>query len=235
MKEFGKRILLVEDDKNLGFVVKDFLELSGYEVVLKENGLEGLNAFRETAFDLCIFDILLPVKDGFILAAEIRQQDPVVPIMFFTSKSLTEDKIRAFKIGCDDYITKPFSIDEFLKRIQALMPEVSPKALGSGTECFTIGRYVFHYDNHILRYEDQQIVLSRKECELLRLLCSKQNQLVKRETALIRVWGENTHSNSRSMDVFIAKLRKRFQHDPSVAITNMHGIGFMLETGLKNP
>lgn len=122
MKENSKRILLVEDDKNLGFIVKDFLELSGYDVVLKENGLEGLNAFGEKEFDLCIFDILLPIKDGFVLAAEIRHQDPVVPIMFFTSKSLAEDKIRAFKIGCDDYITKPFSIDEFLNRIQMLIP-----------------------------------------------------------------------------------------------------------------
>lgn len=233
MKENGKRILLVEDDKNLGFVVKDFLELSGYEVVLKENGLEGLNAFGETEFDLCIFDILLPIKDGFVLAAEIRAQDPVVPIMFFTSKSLTQDKIRAFKIGCDDYITKPFSIEEFLKRIQTLMPQEPGESLGPKPEQYAIGRYVFHYDNHILMFENQQMILSKKECELLRLLSSRQNQLVKREEALTRVWGESTYANGRSMDVFITKLRKRLQDDPTVGIINMHGVGFMLETGLK--
>ncbi|MFO7978106.1 MAG: response regulator transcription factor [Bacteroidales bacterium] len=234
MKELGKRVLLVEEDKNLAFAVKDFLELAGYEVILKESGMEGLKAFGETNFDLCIFDILLPVKEGLVPAAGIRQQDPAIPIMFFTSQGLTESKIIAFKTNDDEHITSPFSIEEFLMRMKRLMPEIEPQPTGTFPECYAIGRYVFYYDNHILKFEDQQTILSKKECELLRLLGARQNQLVKREEALISIWGENSHSNSRSMDVFLTKLRKRFHNDPSVTITNMHGVGFMLETGAKS-
>lgn len=235
MNDLGKRILLVEDNKPLASFLKDFLESAGYEVILKESAIEGLMAFQEIAFDLCILDLLLPAKEGLSPAAGIRQQDSMMPILFFSSRNLTAEKIQAFKTDSDDNEAMPFGVNEFLMRIKGLLPEINPSIPDAPAECYTIGRYVFQYNNHILQLGNQQTVLSLKESQLLRLLGSRQNQLVKREEALTSIWGENTHSNSRSMDVFLTRLRKRFSNDPSVAITNMHGVGFVLQTGLKKP
>ncbi len=229
----AKKILIVEDDKNLGFVVKDFLELSGYSIELKGNGVEGLRAFKSGIYDLCLLDIMLPLKDGFTLAAEIRELDPHIPIIFFTSKNLTQDKIKGFRIGGDDYITKPFSIEELLARIEAVLRRAKTTQPNETTvKKFQLGQYVFNYESSTLMHQDNEIRLSAKENELLRLLCEYKNRVVKREYALNAVWGENNYFMGRSMDVYIAKLRKHLQNDPNVLITNVHGVGFSLQTDL---
>lgn len=233
MKERGKRILLVEEDKNLGQVIKNYLAQGGYEVTLKDNGLEGLKDFMEKKFDLCLFNILLPSGNDLMLADEVRQQDPFVPVMFFSSTSMTPCNIGSFSNPEDEKAKQCFTTEEVLMRLQTLLPEVSTETRKRRPEQYAIGRYHFQYDNHLLRLGSKQIILSKKECELLRLLCARKNQLVKRDEALTLIWGENTHANGRSMDVFISKLRKHLQNDPTISITNMHGIGFMLETTLK--
>ncbi len=225
-----RNILLVEDDKNLGYVVKDFLELSGYEVQLEENGEKGWEAFAAGNFHMCILDIMLPLKDGFTLAEDIRRTDPHVPIIFFTSKNLTEDKIKGLRLGGDDYITKPFSIDELLARIEALFRRVDGWSSRPQQTQFQIGRYTFDFTNSSLVLDGVETSLSRKENELLRMLCEHKDQVLKREKALKQIWGENDYFLGRSMDVYIAKLRKKLKKDPSISITNLHGIGFKLKS-----
>lgn len=231
MEKPARKILLVEDDKNLGFIVKDFLELSGFRIDLKENGVEGLKAFNSGLYDLCLLDIMLPLKDGFTLAAEIREKDPHIPIIFFTSKNLTQDKIKGFRIGGDDYITKPFSIEELLARIEAVLRrvQIQPTAEG-GSKKHQLGRFVFDHDNSTICFNGEVTRLSAKENDLLKLLWDNKNRVVKREYALTNVWGENNYFLGRSMDVYIAKLRKHLQADQSIAITNLHGVGFSLQT-----
>lgn len=228
MKRTKCRILLVEDDRNLGYVVKDFLELSGYEVVHVEDGESGLKTFREGAFDLCLLDIMLPHKDGFTLAADIRKTDSLVPIVFLTSKTMTEDKLKGFKLGADDYISKPFSTEELVLRIEAILKRVDISGGESGDACMQIGRFHFHYPEKTLRLEEKHISLTNKQAELLRLLYLNRNKLLKRETALKTIWGEDDYFMGRSMDVHIAKLRKLLKDDPRISITNIHGAGFKL-------
>ena len=229
MKKTKNRILLVEDDRNLGFIVKDFLELSGYEVVHVEDGERGLQAFKEDSFDLCLLDIMLPHKDGFTLAADIRKLDSLVPIVFLTSKTMTEDKLKGFKLGADDYISKPFSTEELVLRIEAILKRVDMSGFDSETKLFNIGRYQFNYPEKMLMLGDKEISLTNKQAELLRLLYLNRNKLLKRETALKAIWGEDDYFMGRSMDVHIAKLRKLLKEDPEISITNIHGAGFKLE------
>lgn len=226
------RILLVEDDPNLSLVLQDYLEMLGYDIVLCNDGVEGIKAFKRKNFELCIFDIMMPKKDGFSLAEEIRLIDQKIPIMFLTAKALKEDKIKGFHLGCDDYITKPFSTEELSLRIKAILKRCMIQADNSsdeGESTFTIGAFIFDFENMLLKSKDIEQNLTRKEAGLLKLLCLHKNRLLSREVALKTIWGENDYFIGRSMDVFIAKLRKYLKSDPNIQITNIHGIGFKLE------
>ena len=222
-------ILLVEDDTNLGYVVKDFLELSGYRVDLKENGVEGLMAFESETYDMCILDVMMPLKDGFTLAREIREKNSMIPIVFLTSKSLTEDKLKGFRAGCDDYITKPFSTEELLSRIEVILKWAALSGIGTGSGIMQIGKYAFDYNSKTISNGENVQKLSNKESELLRLLYLNRNRLLRRDVALKTIWGEDDYFLGRSMDVYIAKLRKLLRDDPGVSISNIHGSGFCLE------
>ncbi len=229
MKKIKGSILLVEDDRNLGYIVKDFLEMSGYTVVLAEDGVSGLEAFKERNIDLCLLDIMLPNKDGFSLSEDIRKLDSLVPIIFITSKTMTKDKLKGFKHGADDYITKPFSTEELVMRMEAILKRVDIAGIDSSHNLFTIGKYVFDYSEKKLILGEKETPLTNKQAELLRLLYLNKNKLLKRETALKTIWGEDDYFMGRSMDVHIAKLRKLLKEDPNIAISNVHGVGFKLE------
>jgi DNA-binding response OmpR family regulator len=225
------KLLLVEDDKNLGFVIKDFLEISGFQVDLKENGVEGYEAFQKNTYELLLLDVMMPLKDGFTLAEEIRKRNNDIPIIFLTAKALTEDKIRGLKIGADDYITKPFSTEELKLRIEAILKRTKFTLLAqpSGNK-FEFGQFTFDPSTHILTGPNGERKLTNKESELLYLLVLNKNQVLRREIALKTIWGENDYFMGRSMDVYITKLRKILRPDPSIVINNIHNIGFRLET-----
>jgi len=230
MTSIKPRILLVEDDPNLSLVLQDYLEMLNYEITLCRNGKEGLQTFQNGKFNLCILDIMMPVMDGFTLAEEIKKINENIPIVFLTAKSLKEDRIRGFRLGCDDYIMKPFSTEELSLRIQAILKRCMAQASAREEEPFyQIGRYVFDHKNMILRLDEEERVLTRKENALLKLLYENRNHLLTREIALKSVWGNDDYFIGRSMDVFIAKLRKYLKDDPSIYITNVHGTGFKLE------
>jgi DNA-binding response OmpR family regulator len=222
------RILLVEDDTNLGFVIADQLKSEGYQVVLCTNGQDGHIRFTEEEFHLCLFDVMLPKKDGFTLAKEIRKINATIPILFLTAKSMTEDKVAGFNAGGDDYLTKPFSFDELSVRVKALLKRVNiiePTA----SKIITLGSYAFDTENYNLTHADFTKTLTKKEAMVLKMLCSFQNSVVPRETILHAVWGQDDYFAGRSMDVFITKLRKYLAHDNRISIANIHGIGFKLE------
>jgi DNA-binding response OmpR family regulator len=223
-------ILLVEDDKNLGVVLTDFLGMSGYQVEHAENGVTGLEVFRNGKFDLCILDVMMPLKDGFTLAKEIRDLDENIPVIFLTAKTFKEDKIHGFKIGADDYITKPFSTEELSLRIEVILKRTRMSMLSNDQPViFKVGAYSFDYSNQMLTGPDTERRLTKKEAEVLRLLCINKNKILRREIALRMIWGEDDYFMGRSMDVYITKLRKLLAHDPRVNITNIHRTGFMLE------
>lgn len=226
-----KKILLVEDDPNLGMLLQDYLQLKGkYDVQLARDGDEGLALFQKDNFDLCILDVMMPKKDGFSLGKDIRKKDPMIPIIFATAKAMIEDKSEAFTLGGDDYITKPFRIEELLLRINALLKRVANQnnAGAENPDKFEIGKYHFDYTLQSIRHEDAVQKLSTKEAELLRLLCLKKNQVLTREEALLSIWHDDNYFNGRSMDVFLSKLRKYLKDDPSVEILNVHGKGYKL-------
>lgn len=228
------KILLVEDDLNLGQILNEYLGLKGYETKLCRDGEEGLATFKKEAFDLCLFDVMLPKKDGFSMAKEIRREDSVTPIIFLTAKTMKEDTIEGFKIGGDDYITKPFSMEELLLRIRAILKrtaENSPQI--SDQKEFEFGKFKFDYDKQLLYLEGVTTKLTSKESELLRLLCLHMNQPLDRSTALKIIWRDDSYFNARSMDVYIAKLRKHLRPDPEVQIMTLHGSGFKLITDAK--
>lgn len=225
-------ILLVEDDTNLSMILQDYLEMMGFSCTLGQDGNEGLKLFVKKNFDLCILDVMMPKMDGFALAGEIRKRDATVPIIFLTAKSLKEDRIKGFQQGCDDYITKPFSTEELNMRIRAILRRCNRSNLLDGedmAECYDIGMYTFDVPNMSLAANGKIQSLTRKEVALLRLLCAYRNRLLPREMALNIVWGDADYFAGRSMDVFIAKLRKYLKDDPSVSIINVHGAGFRLE------
>ncbi|WP_316746516.1 response regulator transcription factor [Pedobacter gandavensis] len=227
-----KRILLVEDDPNLGLLLQDYLQLKGkFEVVLCVDGEEGIKAFSKQDFDLCILDVMMPKKDGFTLGKEIRKINQQVPIIFATAKAMIEDKASAYDLGGDDYITKPFRIEELLLRINALLKRVSTKEAVEQAPVetqFQIGDYTFDYTTQLIHYKGQQQKLSTKEAELLQLLCLKKNAVLTREEALLSIWHDDNYFNGRSMDVFLSKLRKYLREDPKVEILNVHGKGYKL-------
>lgn len=224
------KILLVEDDENLGFVTKDNLEMEGFEVVWAKDGLAGFDDFCKADFDLCLLDVMLPKQDGFELGKAIRKVNDSIPLIYLTAKSLDPDKIQGFKIGADDYITKPFNFDLLVLRIQALLKRFFSTQTNKHLQkdVFELGSLVFDYKNQSLVGNGLEQHLTKKEAEMLRLLCLNQNELLTRELALKVIWGENDYFKGRSMDVFITKLRKYLKADPSLGITNVHGSGFKL-------
>ncbi len=227
-----KKILLVEDDPNLGLLLQDYLQLKGkFDVVLCTDGEEGLKAFTKHNFDLCILDVMMPKKDGFTLGKDIRKVNERVPIIFATAKAMMEDKASAYDLGGDDYITKPFRIEELLLRINALLKRVSTKenTINEPVQTqFEIGNYTFDYTTQLIHFNGQQQKLSTKEAELLQLLCLKKNTVLTREEALLSIWHDDNYFNGRSMDVFLSKLRKYLREDPKVEILNVHGKGYKL-------
>ncbi len=223
------KILLVEDDPNLGYILQENLELQGFAVNLCSDGEEGKTAFFQDSFDLCLIDVMLPKKDGFTLAREIRKINQAIPVIFLTAKSLKEDRIEGFKIGGDDYITKPFSMEELVLRIQAVLKRSKgfEKSVVENN-IFLIGYYEFDHDRQLLKIKGRQQKLTHKEAEILKLLCQNKNTLLERDTALNLIWGDNSFFNARSMDVYITKLRKYLKDDNRVEIMNVHGKGFKM-------
>lgn len=222
-------ILLVEDDMNLGFVIQDSLKMNGYKVHLCSDGKMGLKQFNEGEYDLCILDVMLPHKDGFTLAEDIRKINKSVPIVFLTAKSMTEDKIKGFKSGGDDYITKPFSTEEFLLRVEAILKRSGKSEEKKSNSNYIIGTYEFESENYLLKRNGSEQKLTKKEAEVLKLLCQHKGNVLPRELVLNMVWGDDTYFNGRSLDVFITKLRKYLKDDEAIKITNVHGVGFKLE------
>lgn len=218
-------LLYVEDDASLGFVTRDNLELQGYEVTHIEDGKTAVEVIGNQQFDLCILDVMLPEVDGFTIAEEIRKYDTQVPIIFLTAKSLKEDKIKGLKLGADDYITKPFSIEELILKIEVFLRRraiVAP----STAKNFRLGSYEFDYENLELKNGDVAKTLTQREADLLKLFLEQPNQVIKRSFILTKLWGEDDYFLGRSLDVFISRLRKYLKQDESLKIENIHGVGF---------
>lgn len=223
------KILLLEDDANLGFILQEHLELEKYSITLCTNGDDGLKAFRSCAYDLCLVDVMMPKKDGFAFAREVRKTDQRTPLIFLTAKSLKEDRIEGFKIGCDDYVTKPFSMEELMLRVRAVLKRSKPAAEPeSAVGPVPIGKYVFNRELQTLQFKDEKKKLTSREADLLALLCTHMNNVLERDEALRSLWGSDSFFNGRSMDVFISRLRKYLQRDKNVEILNVHGKGFKL-------
>ena len=222
------KILLCKDDSNLGLVLKNFLELNDYEVTLERDGRLGLGAFQREKFDLCLLDVMMPNVDGFTLAEEIRDIDPDVPLFFLSAKTLKEDILQGYRLGADDYITKPFDSDVLMHKIKAIIKRNEEDHKVTDNLEFELGAYHFNPKLRELKIKDATQVLSPKENELLKMLAEYKNDLLTREKALKKIWGSDTYFNGRSMDVYIAKLRKYLKEDSTIEIVNIHGNGFRL-------
>jgi DNA-binding response OmpR family regulator len=223
------RILLVEDDVNLGFLLVDFLESDGFEVKLYKDGESGYKGFQISPFNLCIIDLMLPRMDGFTLAGKIKETDPEIPIIILSARSMKEDKIKGFRIGIDDYITKPFDEEELLYRVKAILSRTRQSNSPNKKSVVTIGKYEFDASNQLLTYNNKPQRLTTKESQILGLLCNPVNNLVKREEIMIAVWGDSDYYTGRSLDVFISKLRSYLKNDLSVKITTIPTVGCLLE------
>ena len=230
----NNRILLVEDDQNFGDVLRSYLEMHDYDVTLATDGLQGLESFKKGEFDLCILDVMMPKKDGFTLAREIRERDTETPIIFLTAKTMKDDVLQGFKIGADDYISKPFYSEELLYRIQAILKRSQQKAdPREEIKEFSIGKFHFNFPLRVLTYdpngtEESKEKLSPKEAQLLRMFAMYMNDILPRSEALTKIWGEDNYFTARSMDVFVTKLRKYLKQDENIEIVNIHGNGFQL-------
>ncbi|MFD2572333.1 response regulator transcription factor [Spirosoma soli] len=227
------KILLVEDDPNLGQLVQEYLSMKGYATDRATDGNQGLQQFMANQYDLCIFDVMMPKKDGFTLAKEVRMAGRDIPIIFLTAKSMQEDTIQGFKVGADDYITKPFSMEELLLRIQAILRRYQRSGDTPEPTTYQIGSFAFDYPHQLLTHQNdngeaQSQKLTSKESELLKLLAQNLNQPVSRSFALKMVWGDDSYFNARSMDVYVTKLRKYLKEDAAVQLVNVHGEGFKL-------
>ena len=221
------RILLCEDDENLGMLLREYLQAKGYVADLCPDGEAGYRAFLKTKYDICVFDVMMPKKDGFTLAQEVRSANGEVPIIFLTAKTLKEDILEGFKIGADDYITKPFSMEELTLRIEAILRRVRGKK-NKETTTYKIGKFTFDTQKQILSINGENVKLTTKESELLNLLCSHANDVLNRDFALKTIWIDDNYFNARSMDVYITKLRKHLKDDPAIEIINIHGKGYKL-------
>lgn len=222
------KILYVEDDAFLSYVTKDNLELKGYDITLCEDGKSAMESFSNTAFDLCILDVMLPEMDGFAVARAIRQKDEHIPILFLSAKSMKEDRIEGLTIGGDDYITKPFSIEELALKIEIFLKRKKVVNAKSNKGEYIVGEYIFNSLNMELSHKQGNRRLTSREAELLKLFMLNQNKVIKKEDILMEVWGNDSYFNSRSLDVFISKLRKYLNFDAHIQINNIHGIGFIM-------
>ena len=223
------KILLCEDDENLGMLLREYLQAKGFTTELCADGELGYKAFLKTKFDICVLDVMMPKKDGFTLAKEIRNSNQDIPIIFLTAKTLKEDILEGFKIGADDYITKPFSMEELVFRIEAIIRRTKGKKNKEST-VYRIGQFTFDTQKQLLCLGDDQRKLTTKENELLALLCSHANEILQRDFALKTIWIDDNYFNARSMDVYITKLRKHLKDDPQIEIINIHGKGYKLIT-----
>ena len=223
------KILLVEDDLNLGLIISDHLKSDGYAVSLCNNGVEAMQRFNEDKFHLCIFDVMLPRKDGFTLTRDIRKTNSEIPILFLSARGMTEDKVEGFNAGGDDYLSKPFSIEELQLRIKALLKRVNIKVDEKEQTNYLLGIFVFDTENQTIVSNYQVKTLTKKEVQILKILFKYKNQVVSREVILNAVWGQNDYFIGRSLDVFITKLRKYLREDPKILISNIHGVGFKFE------
>ena len=230
----GKNILLAEDDQTLNFIVRDNLEEAGFHVTATGSGTKACVAFQNDTFDLCLLDVMLPDLDGFTVAKKIREENQQIPILFLTAKSLTEDKIKGFSSGGDDYITKPFSMEELLMRISVFLKRSQLNLSGPNqTDNYKIGHFLFFYSNLSLQSPELKRTLTFKEAELLKYFCSRPNEVLSRSEILRNVWGSDDYYLGRSLDVFISRLRKYLRSDSSIKIINLHGIGFRLNASIE--
>lgn len=221
------KVLLVEDDPNLGQILKEYLDLKGFQTTLARDGEEGLERFKVGQYVLCILDVMMPKKDGFELASELKNIDGNIPVIFLTAKAMKEDAIKGLTLGADDYITKPFSMEELLLRIKAILKRTNqqPPELAEEVQ---LGNYTFHPDKRELAHNGSSRNLTTKENELLKMFVSHKNQVLTRKAALQHIWGDDSYFNARSMDVYVAKLRKYLNQDDSLQILTIHGEGFKL-------
>lgn len=223
------KILLAEDDENLGSLLREYLNAKNYVTQLYPDGVQALEAFKKEDFDLCIIDIMMPKMDGFTLAREVRKFNSNTPFIFLTAKTMQEDVIEGFSLGADDYITKPFSMEELLYRIKAILRRTSPEEESEkNRDLYDIGKYKFDANKQLLSIDGKSRKLTTKESELLKLLCNNKNQMLDRNYALRSIWEDDSYFNARSMDVYITKLRKYLKEDPSIQILNVHGKGYKL-------
>jgi two-component system, OmpR family, response regulator len=221
-------VLLVEDDINLGTLLCEFLSVKGFIVDQAFNGAEGFELFSKNKYDICLIDVMMPKMDGFTLARKIRVIDKETPFLFLTAKSMLDDKIEGFKLGADDYVTKPFSMEELILRVNAIIKRTKKTEDEENHSTFGIGKYTFNYEKRILMLKDQEQKLTQKECELLNLLCINKNKVLERSEALTRIWKDDNYFTSRSMDVYITKLRGYLKQDESIELVNIHGTGYKL-------
>lgn len=230
METEKKKILLVEDDPNFGIVLKDYLNMNDFEVVLAKNGMEGFEKYKKDHYDVCILDVMMPYKDGFTLAKEIREKNESIPIIFLTAKTMKDDVLKGYKAGADDYLNKPFDSEVLLLKLKAMLQRKAYSALADSTQFeFQIGNFHLNAKLRFLTYKKEDPVkLSPKENALLKLLILHENDLMPRELALTKIWKDDNYFTSRSMDVYIAKLRKHLKRDALVEILNIHGEGFRL-------
>jgi DNA-binding response OmpR family regulator len=223
----NRNIFLVEDDENFGSVLKSYLEMNDFNVSWTKDGAKAIHNFVLQKYDICILDIMLPNLDGFSIAKKIKELNPEIPTIFLTAKTLKEDILEGFKIGADDYITKPFDSEVLLYKIKAIIKR--SQTTEKENTSFTIGKYIFDSELRILSFNDDSVKLSPKESELLKMLCIHENKILEREKALSKIWGEDGYFTTRSMDVYITKLRKYLRNDSSIEIENIHGSGFILK------
>ncbi|HKI90205.1 MAG TPA: response regulator transcription factor [Draconibacterium sp.] len=222
------KLLLAEDDENLGLLLKEYLVAKGYDADLYPDGEAAYKGFMKEHYDICILDIMMPKKDGFTLAKDIRIVNADIPVIFLTAKNLKEDVLEGFKTGADDYITKPFSMEELILRIEAILRRTAQESLSNAQQIFTLGRYTFDTRKQTLTEGEEMVKLTTKESDLLKLLCQNANKVLERNYALKSIWIDDNYFNARSMDVYITKLRKHLKDEPTVEIINVHGKGYKL-------
>lgn len=222
------KLLLAEDDENLGLLLKEYLVAKGYDANLYPDGEAAYKGFMREHYDICILDIMMPKKDGFTLAKDIRIVNPDIPVIFLTAKNMKDDVLEGFKLGADDYITKPFSMEELIMRIEAILRRTSQESLSNSQPVFTLGKYTFDTRKQTLTEGEEVVKLTTKESDLLKLLCQNANKILERNYALRSIWIDDNYFNARSMDVYITKLRKHLKDEPTVEIINVHGKGYKL-------
>ncbi|WP_319270319.1 response regulator transcription factor [uncultured Draconibacterium sp.] len=222
------KLLLAEDDENLGLLLKEYLVAKGYDAELYPDGEAAYKGFMKEHFDICVLDVMMPKKDGFTLAKDIRIINADIPIIFLTAKNMKDDVLEGFQLGADDYITKPFSMEELIMRLEAILRRTSQEGQANAQQVFTLGKFTFDTRKQTLSEGENTVKLTTKESDLLKLLCQNANKVLERNYALKSIWIDDNYFNARSMDVYITKLRKHLKEEPSVEIINVHGKGYKL-------